>query len=302
MALLGVSTARSRTRRGLGRALAILLIGFVAVFIKSPSAFADGTATVSGVVTTPGGSGLADVSIYATNPGSATVEFGPTTSASDGSYSLVVSPGTYDIYFSPPSDSGTTLVVESGYPVTGSQTLDVQLTAATHTLSGTVLDGSGNPLAGATVTIAGPGLNDAIATTNAAGAYSVTAAAGLYTYVAVEAPMGGASDGSTASSAPTLYDLTSSDATADFQFNTVPVTVTVNDAGGNPLPGVAVSVSQGGGAVSVAPGDAPTPGFTGGASSFGSTDSQGQYVTRVLQSTDPNADWEACAGALRYQP
>src|SRR5215470_16860166 len=58
---------------------------------------------ITGTVTDQSGQGVQNVSISATAPGSSTVSFGPSFTASDGSYQLDVDPGTYDIYFTPTS-------------------------------------------------------------------------------------------------------------------------------------------------------------------------------------------------------
>ena len=64
---------------------------------------AQGSLQITGTVTDPNGNGLNNVSVYATNPGGTTVEYGPTTTASngtsDGTYELDVDPGTYDFHF-----------------------------------------------------------------------------------------------------------------------------------------------------------------------------------------------------------
>src|SRR5689334_19143624 len=67
---------------------------------------AAGSIAITGTVTNGNGVGISNLSVTADAPGTSTVEFGPTTTASDGSYTLYVDTGSYDFHFDPPSGSG----------------------------------------------------------------------------------------------------------------------------------------------------------------------------------------------------
>ncbi len=93
-----------------------------------------------------------------------------TSTASDGSYKLVLDPGTYTLRFRATGAAA----VERDVTVTGgeTQTVDVTMTPAElGSVTGTVSDGDGEPVAGATVTIDGTTFN---ATTASDGTYTVS--------------------------------------------------------------------------------------------------------------------------------
>ncbi|MFC8969869.1 S8 family serine peptidase [Streptomyces sp. NPDC057094] len=134
--------------------------------------------TVTGKVTDRAtGAALSGVTVKATNAtsGTRTVATG-----TDGSYALALTPGTYDLNvggygYADGSATGVT-VTENG-----SVTQDFALTAvAVHRVTGTVLDVTGKPLAGASVEL--KGAPAAPVTTNAKGAYTFPKIAeGAYT-------------------------------------------------------------------------------------------------------------------------
>src|SRR5689334_16758843 len=71
------------------------------------------TVLVSGTVTNQSGQGINNVSVSATDPGGTTILFGPTSTISDGTYTLGVDPGTYDFHFVPQNGTGLSSVVDS---------------------------------------------------------------------------------------------------------------------------------------------------------------------------------------------
>lgn len=195
---------------------------------------------ITGTVTAQDGSALQDVSITATNPGGTTVEFGPSVTASDGSYQLSVDPGVYDIHFMPPSGSGLGPFQSNSLNVTGNQVLNVQLVSAppppptTHTFSGTVDNASGNPVAGATVVITatdGSG-NTGRSSTDASGNFSITVPVGTYCVSTLIA------GNYKATGCAGSFDLTSADVTQNLRaFDLRNVSLVVQDSNGNPIGG-----------------------------------------------------------------
>uniref|UniRef100_UPI002610200A carboxypeptidase regulatory-like domain-containing protein n=1 Tax=Halorientalis sp. TaxID=1931229 RepID=UPI002610200A len=122
--------------------------------------------TVAGTVTDDSGNALSGATVTA---GSVT-----TTTAADGSYSLSIAPGDYQVTanadgFQSVSKSAT--VTEST-----TTTVDFSLTPEDGTITGTVTDTMGNNLGGATVTADGQST-----TTAADGSYTLTVAPGTYT-------------------------------------------------------------------------------------------------------------------------
>ena len=108
-------------------------------------------ATVTGTVTDEAtGAALPDVSVELTGTGSRTVKTG-----SDGTFSVHLLPGTYDVTLSGYGYATRTL---AGVALVDDQEL-VQAVALApvpaHAVSGTVLDVAGDPLGGATVAVAG---------------------------------------------------------------------------------------------------------------------------------------------------
>jgi hypothetical protein len=207
---------------------------------------AQGSLQITGTVTNQSGSGVQNVSVYATDPSGSTVEYGPTTTASDGTYQLDVDPGTYDFHFDPASGSGLNPVVDSSVTVSANQTINVVVEPSiqTHTFSGTLTDANGNPLSGMGVTISNStDSNSAEGVTDANGNFTMTALADTYNNISLSFPNGVPANwptgfGLSENAGP--LDLTSSNATQNLQLNMVPLTVVVNDSNGNPLSNIYV--------------------------------------------------------------
>lgn len=148
--------------RLLGLAVAGLLATSL-VLLGHGSAEAAGI-QITGTVTNQSNAGVQNVSVTATAPGGTSVLFGPIVTAADGSYQLVVDPGTYDLHFTPPGGSGLNPVVDPNIVVTADQVSNVQLentTLATHVLSGTLTDQNGHPIRGADIALSAADGNSA---------------------------------------------------------------------------------------------------------------------------------------------
>ncbi len=226
-----------------------LIIG---LFSWSGIGHAQGNFQITGTVTNPSNNGVQNVSVYATNPGGSTVDYGPTTTASDGTYTLGVDAGTYDLHFVPPSGSGYYPVVESNVTITTDQTIDVQFvpSSTTYTYSGTLTDQNGNPVPNSSITIASSATNLSYnGSTDSNGNFSITVTPGTYDIVIAG---GGATSANpdyanwSIRSSNNDINLTTSNVSGQtLQIDMVPLTVTVNDANGNPLANIPVTGSQG---------------------------------------------------------
>jgi hypothetical protein len=202
---------------------------------------------VTGVITDAAtGLPIAGVSVSSDSLGTG----GPVTTGTDGSYSLPdVSVGSVRITVTPPDDTHVAQVVPTTVTADGPNVVSVALAPA-GTLSAVIEDGSGNPLDGVQVTVAGPtftgatgGVKADVLTTDATGTATDT---GLV---------------------PGSYDLQVQGSTVDHPFTitaalpdasfvvTVPVATlsgVVEDTGGNPVSGVPVNLVDGGQSVATA--------------------------------------------------
>jgi len=138
------------------------LDAFVAVDIspRGPTGMLTGTVTDAST-----GNPIEGAAIHAVGPTDRT-----TFTGADGTYSITLPVGTYDVtasHFGYLSETATGVVVTEGATTTQNFALTP---APSHSVSGHVRDGDGNPLAGATVTIEGTPIPPA--TTDASGAYS----------------------------------------------------------------------------------------------------------------------------------
>ncbi len=198
---------------------------------------------VTGIVTNQSGTGLQDVSVYATDPGGSAVDFGPTSTASDGSYTLDIEPGTYDLHFDPATGSELLPVVDGGVAISADQVADIILapSVAVHTFSGTLTDQDNDPIAGASVDINAPDGNNVSAITDANGDFSIRAVADTYTDISVQLNNSIANwPNDFGLSSTGTFDLTAGDLVQNLQLNMVPLTVTAYDPDGLPVPGTSI--------------------------------------------------------------
>lgn len=141
-------------------------------------ALAADTFQVSGTITNQNGTGVQNVAVTATNPGTTTVVAGPVSSAANGAYQLSVAPGTYDLHYLPQSGSSLSELIQTNVEVTANRTVSVQLTPASeqHTFSGVLTDYHGNPASGIQVRLNG----NTVMAADSAGHFSGTFVAAEY--------------------------------------------------------------------------------------------------------------------------
>jgi hypothetical protein len=209
-----------------------------------------GSIHIAGTVTDQAGQAIQNVSVSATNPGSSTTVFGPAVTGSDGSYSLDVDPGTYDILFTPAT--GYTSLLSRNITVTGPRTLNSRLssTSSNRIVSGTVTDPTGTAIANLGVILfSNSGTEVASAWTDATGHYSLTVPAGTYSYLkfrgfltgygqinGVDTPLADYGN-------PGDVDINTmtQDIAQDFALNFSKLTIVAKDSAGNAAPGAKVS-------------------------------------------------------------
>jgi hypothetical protein len=151
------------------------------------SASASQARTISGVVSAEAtGLGIAETAVVVSQAsGGGTVA--TTITALDGSYSVEVPEGTYDITFTPPSGSGFESVVDQGESVTGNETIDVGLVSGGQerakrvTWSGVLRGEGGVPLPYGELVLRGSGeVGLVYVAVGSDGAFSVSVPVGVY--------------------------------------------------------------------------------------------------------------------------
>jgi sugar lactone lactonase YvrE len=229
--------------RKLVSALAIVLLasGLIASRATAAQAY-----TISGTVTEQGtGLGLAEtqVTVDESSNGQQVVT---TSTGLDGSYSLSIPEGTYDIMFTPPLGSGYQSFAARGEAISANTTLDVTLVpAGSVTFSGVLRDAAGEALEGARIILSGAS-GTGEAQTSGAGAFSVTVPSGTYTWEVVGNREGAVSDGVV----PSYFFFRGNSLSLTSSVNeelTLPLhtlTLRVVGPGGSPIPKTAVSGKQ----------------------------------------------------------
>ncbi len=223
-----VSLDRARTF-----AFVATLLSFVLIATNAGAAQAF---TISGEVTSQStGLGVSGTEVVVTESGTSN-RVAVAETGLDGSYSLEVSGGTYDITFTPPLGSGFGSFVASDEAITSDKTLNVVLVPTGVTFSGVLRGEGGVPLPDDTVQVG----NDS-ALTGSDGSFSLLLAPGTYTLLV----HGSRAAGVPNSAAPTFFDFENAHVTigADglHQDLTLPVhalTVRTLGVGGSPLQGV----------------------------------------------------------------
>ena len=237
------------------RFIGLLVTAMISLGFATPSS-ATVAAQVQGTVRGPGGTGLSGAKVEALTPATTTV-VATTTTDTLGLYSLAVDEGTYDLRFTGPIGSSLGQAVLPASFVSGTTVRDVTLLPALVTLSGTVRNSAGAPLNYSYVTFSGGG-SFRTSVTDATGHYSITVAPGTY---------GSSIGGGIAATIPMYFGLSgaamsvTADATIDLTVPTVPVTIHIVDANGNPVNGNVSATASG---TSVVPGVHPSMVFTTG--------------------------------------
>lgn len=139
---------------------------------------AQGNIQITGVVTDQSNNELQNASVYVTDPGTSTVDYGPVLTATNGSYTLSVDPGTYDFHVDPPSGTEAGSYVQDNLTISSNQTINAQLPALS-TLSGMVTDSNNNAASGVNLMLQnGPTPSSVYSDSN--GHYSTTVEPGTY--------------------------------------------------------------------------------------------------------------------------
>jgi hypothetical protein len=254
-------------------------------------AHASGSLHITGTVTNQTGGGVLNVAVTATAPGGSTTLFGPSLITTNGTYQLDVDPGTYDIHFVPPEGGRLNPITSSNFVVQTDQTLSVQLTSPSHTLSGTVRNGDGQPLPSMQLnfrlTSTGSQLQ---VNTDANGHYSAIANAGVYylntVFGNVQPGDGTGIYSQLTPSAMPQFDVTTTDLTQDFQLPTTQLNLTVKDGFGAPVPNASVNINTNNvGQFALTTG--PTNGYKDIYGRGGNTNSQGIATILAYKTTYP---------------
>ena len=202
-----------------------------------PSVYAQGAFEITGTVSNANGNGVQDASVTAISPNSTTVLFGPSSTISDGSYSLFVDEGTYDFHFDPPVGSGLSPVVQSNIVISGSQTINVQFAPAppvTNTYSGNITDNNNAAVSNMFVRLGSSG-----AVTNGSGHFTLNKNPGVYDVSFDNSfftgSVSGVSSANFVTGNFTTVDLSQGGVSQDFGLGFARLTVTVNDSSGNPV-------------------------------------------------------------------
>lgn len=215
--------------------------------------------SVYGLVTNASSAPLAAVAIEALDPNTGS-GVASTVTAGDGSYTLDLPDGTYNVLVTPPTGSGYTSQTIKGVAVNGATEENITLVAANvSTLSGKVTDSNGNDLVGMTVGLIDQNGNPTIysTTTAANGDYSLAVPDGTTDYLELQGVVVAASGYAAFNfSVETSTELTvNSDRTDDFVIPPiVGVQLTVDESSGIPAPAAGVGFGGGASAVTLSSG------------------------------------------------
>ena len=224
----------------------VALGGLVLVLLIAVVGAQTQTITLSGTVSSAVGP-LAGAVVSGVDPISGST-VGSDVTVGDGTYTLFLPPGTYDIHVTPPAGSGLGPAVAPGRAIYGNTNLDfVLIEAGGARLSGRVFDGAGQAVGGQYIALSAPTLPSSETRSAADGSYALSVQAGTYT-VSVSGFSWTAQEGA---ALPQNYAFTTrtpvvpltTNVTLDLVLPFKRVTVQVQDPGGNPLPGVALSLN-----------------------------------------------------------
>jgi protocatechuate 3,4-dioxygenase beta subunit len=261
---------------------------------------------ISGTVTNQQGAGLSGVEVTAVEPGGTVVDYGPYDTDSNGNYSFQVETGTYDFHFTPASGANLNTIIDSDVNVTSNETISVQLTPSTYTLSGTLTNSAGTPIDnfnGLSADTSSNSTDGAVNfSTDANGHFSVQLAPGKYGVDLSEGCSGcGAPELGSAIThlldATTPIDLTTGNVTQNLVVPTVALTVTVKDSNGNPVSGATITADASGGTVALGPDGSSIPENVGDFNTNGTTDSTGSVSLFSVK----GATYSLSSGPLNQQ-
>jgi hypothetical protein len=218
-----------------------VLAAVITLVHGSPGAKADNLIDITGTVTNASSQPEANISVYATDPGTDTVDFGPVTTGQDGTYDLQVAAGTYDIHFDAPSGSNLNTTVDSNVTVLADQTINEQLSITTATFSGVFTEGA---IPGMLLTLTATDGTTVSGYVGADGSFSITAPSENY-MLSLQCPSNPVDDHLDAcsmSSSP-LEDvyLAYGNVNQSLELNVVTLHVSVKNVNGDPVSNVPVT-------------------------------------------------------------
>jgi hypothetical protein len=203
-----------------------------------------------------------------------------TTTNGSGNYSVSVTPGTYDVLYTP---TGTVYqaTTKTAINLTDNATVDVVLVLVPTTFSGTLKDTNGVAIPGATVSVHNPGGQTFSTTTASNGSFALQVNPATYSLT-----INGSKAAAPSAFVPTTFSLSGGafDLTADvfheFVVDAVTVTFTTRSALTNAtVPNVALSISTST-ETTLYPGSAT---FTGGSGYSATTDASGHADVVLLK-------------------
>ena len=252
---LTASAARKARGRVADPRVALPLLVAALLFFATPTAApAAQEYSLSGIVTAQGGSTLGVTNTQVTVSDSLSGEqVVSTTTGIDGSYSVRVPAGTYDVAFTPPLGSGYRPFTDHGENVTTDRLINVVLVpAGLVRFSGVVRDPLGSPVVGARLNLSGSGSTVSVVT-GADGAFEFNVSPGSYGLQLL-----GSREGS--EQVPGSFGLEatidlSSDRVQDLTIPSVVVDVLAVGPSGDPVAGARIEAGGGMPPVPLYPGD-----------------------------------------------
>jgi PKD repeat protein len=222
-------------------AILVLTLIFTALHVTSP-VLADTAYTISGTVKDNLGTPFVNADVQVINPSSGQVVYSTTTD-SIGAYSISVISGTYNIKAIPPASSNLLPVTYYNQAIIANTVLNFVLVPPVTivTVSGTIRDRDGIPIPGAAIHFLNISNDspDITSYTNSSGSYSAQIPAGQYS-ITILTPNGNVPTSSHIALLLSFTQNTVLDLTVVFQ----KVTVHVQDAAGNAVPGVLIESSE----------------------------------------------------------
>jgi hypothetical protein len=127
------------------RSLAVIgaVGGLILAGVASASPAFAASSTISGVVENPSGAAQADVAVNVIDPSTAST-VGSATTADDGTFSVVVNPGTYNVEFIPSSNAGLQSYLAAGVSTDSAPLTVILQTATVIQVAGVLSDSQGD--------------------------------------------------------------------------------------------------------------------------------------------------------------